>query len=132
MSNTDDDVNFLRVINTPRRGIGRVTVEKIRKVADNHSLSLYSALCYMATSTDPSLRESTKKNLQRFMDLMEYYSNKFEESKGQRNQVLRTLIKEINYRDYLIELNDTEKAVNFKLKGIEILCECLPNGKGIL
>lgn len=125
MTNLEDDVNFLRIINTPRRGIGRASVEKIRRVADNKSLSLYSALCYMATSTDPGLRESTKKSLKRFMELMEYYTNKFEESKGQRNQVLKSLIKEINYRDYLIELNDTEKAVNYKLKGIEILCGML-------
>jgi len=125
IANPDDDVNFLRIINTPRRGIGRVTVEKIRKVADAHNMSLYSALCYMATSTDPSLRDSTKKSLTRFMEFMEYYTNKFEEEEGRRNQVLRNLIKEINYRDYLIELNDTEKAVNFKLKGIEILCSML-------
>ncbi len=125
IANPDDDVNFLRIINTPRRGIGRVSVEKIRKVADNKNISLYSALCYMATSTDPSIRESTKKNFAKFMDLMEYYTRKFEDDEGQRNQVLRSLIKSINYRDYLIELNDTEKAVNFKLKGIDILCGML-------
>lgn len=125
ISNPEDDVNFLRIVNTPRRGIGRVTVEKLRKLADNRNMSLYSSLCYMASSTDPSIRESTKKNLIKFMDLIEYYSHKFEEEKGQRNQVLRMLIKSINYKDYLIELNDTENAVNFKLKGIDILCGML-------
>ena len=125
IANPEDDVNFLRIINTPRRGIGRVTVEKLRKLADNKNMSLYSSLCYMATSTDPSIRESTKKNLVKFMELIEYYTRKFEDEEGQRNQVLRMLIKSINYRDYLIELNDTEKAVNFKLKGIDILCGML-------
>ncbi|MBK5200221.1 MAG: UvrD-helicase domain-containing protein [Spirochaetaceae bacterium] len=125
IANPDDDVNLLRIINTPRRGIGRITVEKLRKLADNRNMSLYSSLCYMATSTDPSIKEGTKKKLIKFMELIEYYTRKFEDEEGQRNQVLRMLIKSINYRDYLIELNDTEKAVNFKLKGIDILCGML-------
>ncbi|MDD2396317.1 MAG: UvrD-helicase domain-containing protein, partial [Sphaerochaeta sp.] len=41
IANQDDDINLLRVINTPRRGIGRTTLEKMRKVADEHKCSLF-------------------------------------------------------------------------------------------
>lgn len=125
IANPDDDVNFLRVINTPRRGIGRVTVEKIRKVADQQNLSLYSALTLIATTPQQNFTERVKRSLYNFMELIEHYSDRFENEEGRRNLVLSALIKEINYKDYLIEQNDTEKAVNFKLKGIEILVSML-------
>ncbi|MCH3916569.1 MAG: UvrD-helicase domain-containing protein [Spirochaetia bacterium] len=125
IANPDDDVNFLRIINTPRRGIGRVTVEKIRSVAENNHISLYSALALMANSTDPRLRESTKKSLSKFYTLIETFSDRFEHEEGQRNMVLRNMINEINYRDFLIEDENSEAAVKYKMKGIELLCTML-------
>ncbi|MBQ5383759.1 MAG: UvrD-helicase domain-containing protein, partial [Treponema sp.] len=44
ISNHDDDINLLRIINTPRRGIGRVTIEAINKVADDMKTSLWEAI----------------------------------------------------------------------------------------
>jgi DNA helicase-2/ATP-dependent DNA helicase PcrA len=41
--NTVDDISFLRVINTPARGIGKTTVEKISDIAVRNSLSLFEA-----------------------------------------------------------------------------------------
>lgn len=44
ISNHDDDVNLLRIINTPRRGIGRTTIEKLNEIAKNLSCSLWEAI----------------------------------------------------------------------------------------
>ncbi len=44
LANPDDDINLLRVINTPRRGIGKVTIEKINAVAKAKSCSMRTAL----------------------------------------------------------------------------------------
>ena len=44
ISNHDDDVNLLRIINTPRRGIGRATIEKLNEIAKNLSCSLWEAI----------------------------------------------------------------------------------------
>ncbi len=41
--NPDDDVSALRVINTPRRGIGTTSVQKIRAYASEHQLSFFAA-----------------------------------------------------------------------------------------
>ena len=58
IANPDDDVNLLRIINTPRRGIGRTTLERLRALSDERSLSLYSAVSLMAHS--PEVKESTR------------------------------------------------------------------------
>jgi DNA helicase-2/ATP-dependent DNA helicase PcrA len=44
VANPDDDMNLLRIINTPRRGIGKKTLEAIVATARERSCSLYSAL----------------------------------------------------------------------------------------
>ncbi|RTZ58548.1 MAG: DNA helicase II [Gammaproteobacteria bacterium] len=43
MTNRDDDVSFERVVNTPTRGIGNRTVEIIRDIARNNSISMWRA-----------------------------------------------------------------------------------------
>ncbi|MCY1151434.1 MAG: ATP-dependent helicase [Pleomorphochaeta sp.] len=124
--NPDDDVNFLRIINTPRRSIGRVTIDKIKDVANTHNVSLYSALAIMAYSNDYKIRDTTRNSLKFVYNLIEKYSREFEENEDKtRYKVLNHLILEINYKDFLIEENNSEKAVLYKLKGINILSDML-------
>ncbi|WP_172437682.1 UvrD-helicase domain-containing protein [Acidithiobacillus marinus] len=44
LSNPDDDPAFLRAVNTPRRGIGSSTLEKLGEFAKNQNLSLFAAV----------------------------------------------------------------------------------------
>ena len=55
INNHSDDVSFLRVINTPKRGIGDKTVETITKKATEEGISLFDAIT--------SGKELTFKNL---------------------------------------------------------------------
>ena len=126
IANQDDDINLLRVINTPRRGIGRTTLEKMRKVADDHHCSLFSALSLMSIATDGQIKEGMQKTLKRFASLIEEYHHQLFETRTQRNMVLRTLIQEIGYKAYLeAEYPDNENVVAYKMKGITMLCDML-------
>jgi DNA helicase-2/ATP-dependent DNA helicase PcrA len=126
MANQDDDVNLLRVINTPRRGIGRTTLEKMRKVADDHKCSLYSALSLMAVATDGQIKEGMQKALKRFYDMIESYHYDLFHAGTKRNFVLRNLVQEIGYKAYLEgEHPEHEAIVAFKMKGIDFLCDRL-------
>ncbi len=42
--NTDDDVSLLRVINTPKRGIGLKTIENLEEKAERNNISLYDVI----------------------------------------------------------------------------------------
>ena len=44
INNSDDDVSLLRVINTPKRGIGEKTLENLAKIADINGVSLFEAI----------------------------------------------------------------------------------------
>ena len=44
INNHKDDVSFLRVINTPKRGIGEKTLDNLTSIANEEGLSLYDAI----------------------------------------------------------------------------------------
>jgi len=67
--NPHDDEALIRVINTPKRGIGETTVKKIRAAAMVAGISMYSILC------DPSrfglsVNNGTKKKLDAFLKII--------------------------------------------------------------
>ncbi|MCR4938973.1 MAG: UvrD-helicase domain-containing protein [Treponemataceae bacterium] len=43
-ANHDDDINLIRIINTPRRGIGRTTIEQLNSIAASRHCSLWDAI----------------------------------------------------------------------------------------
>ena len=43
-ANHDDDINLIRIINTPRRGIGRTTIEQLNAIASARHCSLWDAI----------------------------------------------------------------------------------------
>ncbi|MGE4454289.1 MAG: ATP-dependent helicase [Sphaerochaeta sp.] len=126
LANQDDDINLLRIINTPRRGIGRTTLEKMRKVADEHTCSLYSALTLMSIATDGQVKEAMQRTLKRFADMIEEYHHQLFHTHNQRNMVLRNLIQEIGYKNHIeAEHPDNEAFAAYKMKGVSMLCDML-------
>lgn len=59
--NADDDVAMRRIINTPKRGIGDSTVDKLMKYAALNRMSLYDAMC---ESENTDLKSGAKKKIQ--------------------------------------------------------------------
>ena len=139
ISNHDDDVNLLRIINAPRRGIGRATIEKLNQIAKNLSCSLYEAIksllevpedeadLFMQTSPSKygiddglDFSEGTKDSLKDFIDIID--SNKSMLGGHGLSKKVRKMVEEIHYFDYLISENPkSEKAARFKFLNIESL-----------
>jgi DNA helicase-2/ATP-dependent DNA helicase PcrA len=69
MDNTKDDASFERVINTPTRGIGERSVEKVRETAKQLDCSLWQAAKQILNNKGLPARASNA--LQGFIDLIE-------------------------------------------------------------
>ncbi len=67
---TDRNSNqaFSRIVNTPPRGLGSMTVEKITQYADEASISFWSAALELVHSKE--LRRNTRRSLKKFIDLI--------------------------------------------------------------
>lgn len=68
-----DDLSFRRIINVPKRNIGKRRIEELKKYADENSVSLYEALKRLC---DDELFSSTKG--QSFITMIERFSQSYE------------------------------------------------------
>ncbi|WP_288620771.1 UvrD-helicase domain-containing protein [uncultured Treponema sp.] len=126
ISNHDDDINLLRIINTPRRGLGRTTIEAVNKVSDIMGFSLWEGIKAIIESSaeECPVSEKTRADLGAFISLIESYKTMLS-GKGLSKKV-RALVDEIAYFDYLISENPkSEKAARFKYMNIESLIKSM-------
>lgn len=126
ISNHDDDINLLRIINTPRRGLGRTTIEAVNKVSDTMGFSLWEGIKAIIESSaeECPVSEKTRADLGAFISLIESYKTMLS-GKGLSKKV-RALVDEIAYFDYLISENPkSEKAARFKYMNIESLIKSM-------
>ena len=120
ISNHDDDINLLRILNTPRRGIGRATIEAINTVADRMHYSLWDAIQGILTCSEQEcpVSEKVRADLAEFSSLIEECKSMLS-GKGLSKKV-KKMVEDINYFDYLISENPkSEKAARFKYMNIE-------------
>lgn len=117
LTNEKDDVSLLRIINTPRRGIGRTTIEKIREYADSNYKSLAESIKDLLL-TD-KIQDRTKKALLSFMNLLESWRHI-----DNISSLVDKITQDIAYRNMLMEeYPDSPKTVEYKMTGIRILSD---------
>lgn len=127
ISNHDDDINLLRIINVPRRGIGRSAIQKINDEAEELKSSLWDAITSLVKKDENEVGIKLHDDLESFATLIESERSKL---LGGRNlsKKVREMIEEIDYKSYLIaEFSKSEKAVRFKLKNIEYFLTMIEN-----
>lgn len=85
--NPNDDFSMLRIINRPKRGIGKVSLAKLEKMAYEHKMSIYNAIFLLS---DEDLGKKIKINLLNFAEKLKELKemspyqilNNFEDSFG--------------------------------------------------
>jgi DNA helicase II / ATP-dependent DNA helicase PcrA len=154
IANPDDDVNLLRIVNTPRRGIGKTTLEKLNAIARAHDSSLRTAMelvragdpldaeggadaAFALRAEEPTsglasredarggLSEKAVADIGVFLDLLDEYR---EELLGKKKIAakVRQLVDAIDYWGYLVEENkQSDKAAKWKFHNLEILVKSI-------
>ncbi|KGM27890.1 ATP-dependent DNA helicase Rep [Photorhabdus luminescens] len=116
LTNPEDDSAFLRIVNTPRREIGAVTIQKLGEWANQRDKSLYQA------SFDLGLAQSLTGRglaaLQRFTHWMDEITRQVE-----RDPLLavRDLLHGMDYESWLYETSPSPKAAEMRMKNINQL-----------
>ncbi|MCA1951379.1 ATP-dependent helicase [Gracilinema caldarium] len=125
IANPDDDVNLLRIINTPRRGIGKSSVEHITSFARQHQTSVWDAMNRLRYANDTLFPEKGRIDVESFITLIEYFRGEMLGKRGLAKKV-RALVDNIDYWSYLVtEYNKNEKAARWKFLNIEHLIQSI-------
>ena len=125
IANPDDDINLLRIINTPRRGIGKKTLETLSAIATEKDCSIRMAIHALLERPPDDFREKSLADLEEFVELINSERKQLLSGKGLAGKV-RKLVERIQYFDYLTqEFQKNEKAARFKFLNIESLLQSI-------
>jgi DNA helicase-2/ATP-dependent DNA helicase PcrA len=125
IGNTDDDVNLLRIINTPRRGIGKSMITQISELARVNHCSLWDAMNKMRYAQNTLFQETSKIEIDQFITLIE---TQREEILGKKSlsQKVKNLVDVIDYWSHLVSDNiKNEKVARWKFLNIQRLIQSI-------
>ncbi|ENP8355106.1 DNA helicase Rep [Vibrio sp. B513a] len=112
--NPDDDNAFLRIVNTPRREIGPVTLEKLGSYANMRGKSLFESSFEMGL--EQHLTGRGLENLRRFTQWLVAIADQAE--RGDTVEAVRSLVRDIHYEDWLYETSASPKAAEMRMKNV--------------
>ncbi len=117
LTNPDDDTSFLRIVNTPRREIGPATLEKLGTYANQRGKSLFEASFELGL--EQTLTGRGLKSLRSFTEWMVRMADNAE--RGNTVEVVRSLIRDINYEEWLYETSASKASAEMRMKNVSDL-----------
>jgi ATP-dependent DNA helicase Rep len=115
--NQDDDNALLRIINTPSRGIGRATLEKLGQFANQTNRTLFEAAA--APDINAVLTSKALAAIESFVKWIVVSSDNAE--RGDAVAAIRELIKSMGYEEWLYESSNSPKAAEMAMANISTL-----------
>ncbi len=111
LANPDDDMNLLRILNTPPRGIGQASIRLAIEHSQNNRKPVISAL--LSEEFQRTLPRKTAAALASFIAWMEEMRNDILRPGASIGQVAERMIKEMGYADFIRRTcSEPEDALN--------------------
>ena len=117
--NQDDDVNMLRIINQPPRGIGDTTIVRATDESAINDCSIYTLL-----QQEEFLEKLTKRGrakVEEFVDLLERYIDSINGDQADFPTVFEKLLEEMDYIEFLKRGCKTEKEADMRRENVHEL-----------
>jgi ATP-dependent DNA helicase Rep len=115
--NHDDENAFIRVVNKPPRGIGAVSREKLGNYANLRHISMFAASFELGL--EQTLNGKSLHTLQAFTRWLVELNDRLK--KEDDIDVVRDLIRDIGYEDWLYENSPSPKAAEMQMKNVSTL-----------
>nr|QXF14442.1 ATP-dependent DNA helicase Rep [uncultured bacterium] len=112
--NPDDDNAFLRIVNVPRRENGPTTLEKLGTYANMRQISMFAASFELGL--EQTLTGRGLASIQRFTQWLVNTADQTE--RGDTPAVLRSMVREMNYEDFLYDTSPSAKAAEMRMKNV--------------
>ncbi|QIM64749.1 DNA helicase Rep [Frederiksenia canicola] len=117
--NQDDDAAFLRIVNTPRREIGAVTLEKLGQLANEKQVSLFEAIFDFEL-----IQRLTPKPYQALQDFARWIVELADQAvRSEPQTAVKDMLATIQYEAYLYETANTPKAAEMQSRNVQTLFE---------
>ncbi|EJS89176.1 hypothetical protein AAUPMC_11301, partial [Pasteurella multocida subsp. multocida str. Anand1_cattle] len=110
--NQDDDAAFLRIVNTPKREIGTVTLQKLGELAHEKHCSLFEAI--FDFELIQRITPKAYNALQHFGQWIVQLSDEVIRSEPER--AIRSMLAQLHYEEYLYEYATSPKAAEMQSK----------------
>jgi DNA helicase-2/ATP-dependent DNA helicase PcrA len=132
-ANPDDDVNLLRIINTPRRGIGKTTISAVSELAKKNHSTLWDSLARFHLAKRLSaehgqetlFQEKGKGEIEGFISLIETLRENLL-GRGELSAKVKAMVENINYWGHLLsEFSKDEKKARWKYANISYLIQMM-------
>ncbi|EHQ07147.1 ATP-dependent helicase [Leptonema illini] len=132
LANPSDEVSLLRVINTPKRGIGEGTIKKIgeyiesQSAKEGHRIPFYEVLQRMEGGPGliegiPSKQAAT---LHEFKELIEHYRREFSRARKMA-PVLAALIRDLKFEAEFLREGDNDAAAKARMLNLSEIVNML-------
>jgi len=115
--NQDDDNALLRIINTPGRGIGRATLEKLGNFANSLGVSMFEAATH--PNLNSVLPDKAFHSVSAFARWVVELSDNAE--RGNTAEAVRTMIRTMGYEEWLYETSASPKAAEMAMSNVSTL-----------
>lgn len=117
--NQDDDAAFLRIVNTPKREIGAVTLEKLGMLANEKQVSLFEAIFDFEL-----IQRLTPKPYQALQDFARWIVEIADQAKrSDPIEAVKDLLAKIQYEAYLYEMAVNPKVAEMQSRNVQTLFE---------
>ena len=123
--NPDDDSAFLRIINTPKRAIGPVTLEKLGVYAQQRGVSLLMACTELGLASHLGQKKAVV-SLHEFGTWLEEHSKVILDNTDPVPKI-RQLLSDIAYEDYIRETAPTPQGAESRIENINFLLNSIQN-----
>ncbi|MGJ7119093.1 DNA helicase Rep [Morganella morganii] len=116
LANPEDDSAFLRIVNTPRRGIGPATIQKLGEWANTRDKSLYQA------SFDLGLGQTLSgQGLAALTNFTGWLADVEKLVEREPLIAVRDLLHGLDYQSWLFETSASPKAAEMRMKNVDQL-----------